>query len=230
MVCQFAPLDPPTSCWYSPTCTPGTRMPRFWNDRPVGSSARTSVVSDCVCVTVSTSISGLSPVTVMVSSTPPTVIWTSTLAEKVAVSVMPSRTTMVKPGRVNVTVYSPGLSAMMRYAPALSVNTTRDCSMSAGLDASTVTPGRMPPVLSVTMPAISASWARTADGTERKVTTTAGANARTNRRALITASSRVSDVTSRRCRPVRRAVPPSLLERRPGLRSTTREPCPGAAA
>ncbi len=74
----------------------------------------------------------------------------------------------------------------MRYAPALSVKTTRDCSMSAGLDASTVTPGRMPPVLSVTTPAISASWARTAEGTDREVTTTAEANAHANRRALIT--------------------------------------------
>lgn len=146
------------------------------------------MVSASVWVTVWTSMRGLSPVTVMVSSTPPTDICASTLAEKVAVSVTPSRTTVVKPGRVNVTVYSPGLSAMMRYAPALSVKTTRDCSMSAGLDASTVTPGRMPPVLSVTTPAISASWASTADGTERKVTTTAGANARTNRRALITTS------------------------------------------
>ncbi len=62
------------------------------------------MVSACVWVTVATSISGLSPETVTVSSMPPTDICASTFAEKVAVSVIPSLRTVEKPGRLNVTV------------------------------------------------------------------------------------------------------------------------------
>ena len=40
----------------------------------------------------------------------------------------------------------------MRYWPLPSVTAVRTCSISAGLRASTVTPGRMPPVSSETVP------------------------------------------------------------------------------
>ena len=53
--------------------------------------------------TLWTSISGLACVTVTVSSSAPTGNSTSTLAVKPAVSSTPSRTTVLKPGRVNVT-------------------------------------------------------------------------------------------------------------------------------
>ena len=46
----------------------------------------------------------------------------------------------------------------MLYRPWPSVTAMRLPSMSSGLEASTVTPGRMPPVLSVTWPPI-ALWA-----------------------------------------------------------------------
>jgi hypothetical protein len=44
----------------------------------------------------------------------------------------------------------------MRYCPASSVTTARTFSMSAGLDASTVTPGRTAPDVSLAAPAIDA--------------------------------------------------------------------------
>ena len=53
--------------------------------------------------TVCTSTTGASPVTVIVSSTEPTAICASTVAVNPAPMVMPSRTTVEKPGSVNVT-------------------------------------------------------------------------------------------------------------------------------
>src|SRR5262245_12337092 len=70
---------------------------------------------------------------------------------------MPSRLTVENPESVNVTTYVPGLRSTMRYWPVPSVTTVRDFSMSAGLDASTLTPGRMAPDVSLTMPA-TAGW------------------------------------------------------------------------
>jgi len=66
---------------------------------------------------------------------------TSTVAVNDAVNAIPSRTTVPKPVSVNVTLYAPGTNAMIRYCPWLSVKTVRVFSMSAGLDASTATPG-----------------------------------------------------------------------------------------
>ena len=54
--------------------------------------------------TFCTSMSGLAPETVMVSSMEPTVICPSTFAVKSDVSSIPSRTNVLKPGSVKVTV------------------------------------------------------------------------------------------------------------------------------
>ena len=56
----------------------------------------------CVCATLRTSTIGLAPETVMVSVSVPVLNSTFTEAAKPAVSVMPSRRTTEKPGRVKV--------------------------------------------------------------------------------------------------------------------------------
>src|SRR5688572_33229416 len=78
---------------------------------------------------------------------------------------MPSRLTVENPDSVNVTMYVPGFRSTIRYCPVPSVTTVRDFSMSAGLDASTVTPGMMAPDVSLTMPA-TAGWENA--GVERR--------------------------------------------------------------
>ena len=78
------------------------------------------------------------------------------------VSSTPSRTTPAKPASVNRTVYTPGRRSSMRYWPVASLTVLRTFSISAALDASTVTPGRMAPELSRTVPAIEAWAAATA--------------------------------------------------------------------
>src|SRR6059036_513925 len=98
------------------------------------------------------STTGVAPVTVTVSSTAPTRSWTSTFAANPVVNPIPSRTTVLKPVSVKVTLYVPGRSSTIWYRPAPSVKTVRTCSISAGLRASTVTPGRTLPVASVTVP------------------------------------------------------------------------------
>ena len=107
---------------------------------------------------------GLAPDTVTVSSIAPTLMSPATLAVKPDVSSMPSRTKVLNPGSVNVTVYVPGRSASISYRPAPSVTVVRTPSMSAGLVVSTVTPGSTPPVSSVTSPAMLPVWARAAAG------------------------------------------------------------------
>ena len=66
----------------------------------------------------------------------------------------PSRFTVAKPASVNVTVYVPGRRSSIRYRPAPSVTVLRTFSISAGLAASTVTPGSTAPEASLTMPAM----------------------------------------------------------------------------
>src|SRR5687768_6042893 len=79
---------------------------------------------------------------------------------------MPSRLTVLNPGSVKVTLYPPGGSSSMRYWPDPSVTTDLTFSISAGLDASTVTPGSTAPDASLTCPAIDA-WAYAATGSRR---------------------------------------------------------------
>ena len=69
------------------------------------------------------------------------------------VTMTPSRLTTLKPLSVNVTSYVPGGSDVKRYWPEPSVATARVFSMSTGLAASTVTPGRIAPEVSWTTPA-----------------------------------------------------------------------------
>ena len=68
----------------------------------------------------------------------------------------------VKPERVNSTSYVPGASPLNVNWPVPSV--TVPCAVPAASRASTATPGRMPPVASVTVPAIVASWALATPG------------------------------------------------------------------
>src|SRR5205809_7608494 len=59
----------------------------------------------------------------------------------------------------------------MEYCPTVFVSTERDFSMSAGLEASTVTPGSTAPEASLTMPTIDA-WANAIAGMPRSATRT----------------------------------------------------------
>ena len=101
---------------------------------------------------------GLSPVTVTVSSSPPTRISEFTEATKLPSSSIPSRLTVANPGRVKVTTYMRGRRCSIRYWPLLSETTVRTVSSRAGLAASTVTPGSTAPDVSRTTPVIDA-WA-----------------------------------------------------------------------
>ena len=94
------------------------------------------------------------PTTVTVSSSAPTFRSAFTVAVNVAGSSIPSRLTVEKPGSVKVTVYVPGRRSTILYWPCASVVTVRTRSISAGLLASTVTPGITAPVVSFTTPAI----------------------------------------------------------------------------
>ena len=113
-----------------------------------------------------TSTTGDSPVTVIVSSRPPTRISTGMVSVCEPVSSMPSRLTVLKPGSVNVSAYVPGRRSTMRYWPVPSVTAVRTFSMSAGLAASTVTPGSTPPDASRTVP-VREAWANTDAGSSR---------------------------------------------------------------
>ena len=93
---------PPTSCAYA--VTPGMRTPRLNTDLlPVGIASITSRVITRCWTTFCTSTVEASPVTVMVSSSEPTRSSAFTVAVKEAVSSMPSRLTVLKPGSVKVT-------------------------------------------------------------------------------------------------------------------------------
>jgi hypothetical protein len=144
---------PPTS-WLL-TTTPGIITPRFTTDLlPVGIASMMSRVTTRCVTTFCTSTVGVSPVTVIVSSSEPTRRSTLMFAVNDAVSSTPSRRTVLKPCSANVTVYDPGTRLMILYWPAASVTAVRTFSISDGLAASTVTPGSTAPVASFTTPAI----------------------------------------------------------------------------
>ena len=71
--------------------------------REVGIAARTSLLDVCCVLALCTSTIGVSPVTVIVSSSAPTFRSPFTVATKFPDSSMPSRLTVLKPGSVNVT-------------------------------------------------------------------------------------------------------------------------------
>src|SRR6516164_1261341 len=101
------------------------------------------------------------PETVTVSSKAPTLSSTLTVAVNAADNSMPSRLSGLKPVNVNVTVYGPGTKSTILYWPCPSVTAVRTFSISAGLEASTVTPGKTAPDGSLTTPAmLLVAWAR----------------------------------------------------------------------
>src|SRR6187431_2082955 len=77
----------------------------------------------------------------------------------------------------------------MRYWPLPSVTTALAPSISAGLDASTVTPGSTPPEVSLTTPVIDA-WAYAAAGTTASHVSTTAASRRDGLRFTLTSCSR----------------------------------------
>jgi len=99
-----------------------------------------------------TSTTGVSPLTVIVSSSAPTRISIGMVSTAVPEISMPSRFTVLKPVSVKVIEYVPGFRSMMRYWPVPSVTTERTFSIKAGLAASTVTPGSTAPDASRTVP------------------------------------------------------------------------------
>src|SRR6185295_6009477 len=101
----------------------------------------------------------------MVSSSCPTRISALIVAVKDPASSTPSRLTTANPGNVKEIVYVPGRRSITRYRPLLSVVTDRTFSIRAGLDASTVTPGRTAPDVSLTTPAMVPLWSVWADPT-----------------------------------------------------------------
>ena len=167
-ICPSLPSAPPESCppRFVHVETPGMSAARFENDLPVGIASITSrVITDC-WATLCVSTIGDAALTVMVSETSPTRMSALTVAVKPVESSIPSRLTVLNPGRVKVTTYTPGLRSTMLYSPWPSVTTVRTFSISAGLEASTVTPGRTRPVASRTTPAMLLDcWAAAARAT-----------------------------------------------------------------
>src|SRR5712675_2941548 len=102
------------------------------------------------------STTGVSPVIVTDSARLPMRISTLMVMTPEPATSTPSRLTGENPLSVNVTVYVPGGSSVIRYWPAPSVTPWRDFSVSATLDASTATPGSTAPEGSRTMPASAA--------------------------------------------------------------------------
>src|SRR5688572_19364232 len=105
------------------------------------------------------STTGVTPVTVTVSWTELTFMSAFTVMTPAPATSTPGRATVAKPGSVNVTEYVPGRRSMIWYWPLPSVTTDRVRSISAGLEASTVTPGSTAPDVSLTTPATDCAWA-----------------------------------------------------------------------
>ena len=101
-----------------------------------------------------TSTTGVSPVTVIVSWSPPTRRSALSVTVTPVCTCTPSLFTVEKPGRVYVTEYVPADRLSRRNWPDPSVTALRTFSISAGLVASTVTPGSTAPEASRTTPAM----------------------------------------------------------------------------
>ena len=144
----------------------------------VGIASMFSFVITCRRTTFCVSTTGLAPVTVTVSSSVPTRSSTLIDATKSADSSTPSRLTVANPGSVNVTVYTPGRRSTILYCPCVSVITERTRSMSAGLLASTVTPGITAPLASFTTPAMPLACAKAMRGIAATASTNANPNLR----------------------------------------------------
>src|SRR5258708_23614774 len=145
------------------TVTPGMTFSSDPYARVAGSDAIASALITVSRRVFCTSTTGEALTTVTVSSRAPTVISIGMVRVSVPVRTRPSRLMVAKPGNDTVIVYVPGRRSTMRYKPALSVTALRTFSMSTSLDASTVTPGRTAPDVSLTVPVI-APWANTTVG------------------------------------------------------------------
>ena len=122
-------------------------------------------LSSVVCrLTLWTSTIGDSAVTTIVSSSVPTFMSPLMTATNDPLNSMLSRRTVLKPASENVTEYTPARRSTMRYDPSALVTAVRVFSMSDGLEASTVTPGRTAPEASLTTP-VRLACARATDGT-----------------------------------------------------------------
>src|SRR5262245_62785622 len=133
----------------------------------VGSASRISRDATICLRTFWVSTIGDDPLTVMVSSSEPTRRSAFTVAVKPEVSSTPSFFTVLKPGRLKVTIYVPGGRSTMLKRPSPSVVDVLTRSMRTELLASTVTPGRTAPDVSLTIPAMPplVCWANVAAGT-----------------------------------------------------------------
>ena len=105
------PEVPPTSGLR--TLTPGTSRAYDHMLRPVGIASWVSRVMTSTRCTCCTSTTGVSPETVIVSSTEPTDITALIGSATSAPRMSWSRTSVPNPGRVKVTLYSPGRRSMM---------------------------------------------------------------------------------------------------------------------
>ena len=83
----------------------------------VGISSSKSRERVVCCWTFEMSTTGDSPVTVIVSSSPPTLSSAFTVAVNDVVNSMPSRLNVLKPGKVKVTVYGPGRRSTIGRGP-----------------------------------------------------------------------------------------------------------------
>src|SRR5512135_958384 len=99
-----------------------------------------------VCVVLCTSTTGDVACTSTDSPTEPTGMSALTGTVTSAGTLMPSCRVLLNPGALNVTEYVPGRIDTMAYLPSPLVVTVRDCSMSAGLEACTFTPGITAPL------------------------------------------------------------------------------------
>ena len=138
------------------TVTPGIALSSDPYARVAGSDEIASALITVSRRVFCRSTTGDAALTVTVSCTVPTFISIGIVSVIEPVSSMPSRWTVVKPGSVTFTAYVPGRRSTMRYWPDVSVVAERTLSMSTGLEASTVTPGRIAPDVSFTVPVIEA--------------------------------------------------------------------------
>src|SRR5678816_2605546 len=170
------PRSPPTSCVPARNTNPDGEMPGSKTAIPFsvrldGTTSITSCLRTVSLLALCRSTIGVPLETVMVSSTPPTSNCALTCAVNVPSNSIPVRSTVLNPGSVNLTVKVPGRRSTMRYCPLPSVSAVRTFSISAGLDASTVTPGSTAPDPSLTVPLIDAC-AKTAVGRQSIASTT----------------------------------------------------------
>ena len=111
------------------------------------------------------------PTTLTVSLTAPTFSTALMLATKPAVNRTLSRASPWNPSSSYRTSYTPMGSTVSRYSPSPSVTVVISAIWSAALLIVTVTPGRMPPLSSVTRPTmlpVAEPWATTNDGTNSR--------------------------------------------------------------